>query len=196
MRTPNIGLQRAPRRWRAAAELRSFGERPTRRTLWVCVMVALAGIVAADPMEAQTPWEIYVQNPTPKNADAVATLSYSTGRFDEDDVDVDLDVLEAEVSAQDRSAVRLAFRLHAPGHYEETICVMLGRLIRANPRLFLEELKAAGIQDIVGNLGFGFVDRDQAQRFEVDARINALKRVTDPSLKATRDRCIGMLKTR
>jgi hypothetical protein len=52
-------------------------------------------------------------------------------------------VLEHQVLAEDRNSVKVAFRLISvsDGDFGETICIVLGRLIKINPRMFLQELK-------------------------------------------------------
>jgi hypothetical protein len=189
----NISLQRTTP-CGLAAELGSFGTRITRcgQVSAVIFLLAVATAVGASP----TPWEAYLNDPTPKNAASVSEVSYSAGTLDSNPVSEDLDLLEAEVLSGDRYAVRLAFRLlkHSDGHAGEALCITLGRLIRANPRLFLEELKVAGSQDrldaLVGNFGVGFVDRPHALSQERRKRIEALKTITSPTLSKVRDACI------
>jgi hypothetical protein len=80
----------------------------------------------------------------------------------------------------------------------ELLSQVLGRLIRVNATLFLKELRnhrssVTRLDSLVGDLGSRFVDEDTATRREFAARITALKRVTDPKLRAVRDECMAEL---
>lgn len=110
-------------------------------------------------------------------------------------------MLEVQVLTRDIEAVRLAFRLRrtADGHFAEMLDIMLGRLIRIDAPLFLREVVRAGVSaplldSLVGNFGQEYVDRTEAQAYEADQRIAALRHVKDSRVKAVRDRCIALLK--
>jgi hypothetical protein len=107
-------------------------------------------------------------------------------------------MLDRQVISRNREAVRLAFRLHsiADGAFTEELNIMLGTLIRIDPKLFLEELNLANPvdnlwNDLLGNFGPEFVDRFKAQSLEIKLRIHSLKSVTEPSLIKIRDKCIN-----
>lgn len=153
-------------------------------------------------------WEAYLNYPSSDNADKVTALlpdtghiSYIGGKGDESEIDSvwnNLGTLEYQMYASDRSAVRLAFRLYsiADGAFAEELDIILGRLIRINARLFLEELKnnyrlALGLDGLVGN--FGYEQHYGDDNLETTLRIEALKRVTNPKLKSIRDECIKAL---
>ena len=101
----------------------------------------------------------------------------------------------------DREAVRLALRLlpQSDGHTTETLCTMLGRLIRVDPSLFLAEVGAHSPVDdllgcVVGNLGPAYVDRPAAQIYETRERIRALESArVESSPHDVRSRCIKAL---
>ena len=153
---------------------------------------------------AQTPWERYATIPTSENARGVTLLEYSSKNPDFADevrrTEEDVMLLEVQVLSSDTEAVDLAFRLRekADGHIAEMLDEMLGRLIRINPRLFLQSLlrhrsvltDGAGL---VGNFGYPFVDREQAQGYERDLRVAALLTVKEPALLRLRDECVGLL---
>lgn len=162
------------------------------------LLIALTGPLIVG--SSSTPWEKYLENPTPQNASKVTKISYSPGVDEGKQVFQDLALLEVQVISGDREAVRLGFRLlkAADGHLAETLDIMLGRLIRIGPRLFLEELKAlgaeaTGLATLVGNFGEPYLHREVAQTYEAEARISSLRRVQDPALTAVRDACIRAL---
>jgi hypothetical protein len=178
-------------------------------------VICVAALGFATAASAQTPWEKYLDLPTPENARKVQSASYSDSSADHDRLYEDLDLLEVQMDAGDREAVRLAFRLYseADGHYAETLDIMLGRLVRINPTLFLEEvqyqhnaprrrwgppgLPPRGLDGVVsgllGNYGFPYVDRMRAHVYETERRIAALDSVTDPDLRQLRDSCVEIL---
>ncbi len=169
------------------------------RHLLFCVAALGFGTAAS----AQTPWEKYLDLPTAENARKVQAATYSVPSDNHDRLYEDLELLEVQVVAGDRQAVRLALRLYseADGHYAETLDILLGRLVRVNPRLLLEELrlhrKRAGNRHGFGmlrNYGFPYVDRGwTADMYETERRIAALKTVTDVDLRPLRDSCLAML---
>lgn len=146
---------------------------------------------------AESTWERYLSNPTGANAMAVSDAGYGDNQNDVARLEWDLTLLEVQVISSDKDAVDLAFRLLAKsdGHSAEMLNEMLGRLIRINPRLFLDALKRGQLPsgkfgDLVGNFGVVYVDRDRAHDYERDQRIAALMRVKTGSLSALRDQCI------
>jgi hypothetical protein len=166
--------------------------------LLVGMAVVVLGALGPAPL-TRTPWEVYVDDPTPQNAKAVTEMSYARPLTEEkkmEAIETDLDVLETEVISGDREAVRLAFRLFEAtnGHVAELLSQIVGRLIRIQPRLFLQELRHAWpvprLDALVGALGDAFVDREEAQKYELAARAAALKQVQDSSLRKVRDACL------
>jgi hypothetical protein len=162
-------------------------------------------LLLAAPLAAQTPWEAYVEYPTPQNAAKVQAATYSDSLTETDSarsahadrLEHDLDLLEVQVEAGDREAIRLAFRLFPElgGEYAERLDEMVGRLIRINPVVFLQEtLRATGGKWCLGmNDGDPYVDRPRASEYERLRRIEALKSVTNSELRLVRDKCIAAL---
>jgi hypothetical protein len=164
----------------------------------------MAPLLSATEVSAQTPWEEYVNLPRPENALKVQSASYSDSSGGPDRLFEDLELLDVQIAAGDREAIRLALRLtsESDGHYAETLGIMLGRLVRINPQLFLEEFQSQRdkiarsegvLASALGNYGMAYVDRLQAKEYETERRIHALKRVTDPDLRPLRDRCVNIL---
>jgi hypothetical protein len=111
-----------------------------------------------------------------------------------------LKVLDDRVLNGDRNAVKVAFRLYAvsDGDFGETLDIELGRLIKINPRLFLQELKVhralvERIDALLGNCGDEYIDRMDAKARELRARVKALKTINDTDLQGIRDECISVL---
>lgn len=163
------------------------------------LLIALTGPPTV--ANSSTPWEEYLEYPTPQNASKVTKISYSPGVDAAKQVFEDLALLEVQMISGDRAAVRLGFRLlkAADGHLAQTLDIMLGRLIRISPRLFLEELKASGAEatglaNLVGNFGEPYLDREIAQAYEAKVRIAALERVQDPGLTTVRDASVRALR--
>ena len=160
-------------------------------------------------------WKEYISYPSSENAIRVYTLLPDTGHvFNYIDIDEELEdtlwdvyeslsMLERQVYSSDREAVRLAFRLlttWADGACGEELDIILGTLIRINPKLFLEELYThrnlvSRLDALVGNFGPEYCGRDKAERLEASLRIKALKQVTDPKLVEVHDECIGLLES-
>lgn len=183
--------------------LRSRGRTACSASL-VTLSVGIALLVTSSAQAAprqQTPWERYLSEPSPENAARVTALQYSESRSPSDR-ERDLSLLEVQVVSGDREAVRLALRLlpQSDGHVTETLCIMLGRLIRVDPRLLLtevgEHLEVPDLLDaIVTNFGAAYIDRPAAQIYEARQRINALESAqVDPELDAFRTECVDALR--
>ena len=160
-------------------------------------ILVVSGAVALEP----TPWERYLSQPTPENAKRVTRIAYSGDQLDPGQTEIDLQLLAVQVVSSDTQAVRLAFRLRsqADGHLGETIDIVLGRLIRVNPNLFLTALRDQAhpivrLDSLVGNFGPEYIDNDTAQRYEAERRRAALLTVANHNLVTTRDECLAELK--
>ena len=170
----------------------------------VALLLALLG--AGAPAEAararltpSTPWERYLELPTPENARSVQSATY-INRERLEELDWDLALLEAQVLSSDAEAVALAFRLRrqSDGQISEILDLMLGRMIRIDPLLFLQELAVAkksggGEDSTLRNFGFAYVDHVKAHDYERERRIEALRSVDVPQLRELRDDCIRRL---
>ncbi len=168
------------------------------------VAVALLPVAGAVGAEA-TPWERYLELPTPERAAKVETASYTDSEASSQRLLDDFALLEVQVLSRDAEAVHLAFRLRreSDGVAGEILDIMLGRLIRIDPQLFLSGLQRARAQGsapvtrldaLLGNHGSVFVDRIAAQAFETERRIEALLGVDDPALRELRDLCVAKLR--
>ena len=114
-------------------------------------------------------------------------------------IDSGLAMLQRQVEARDSEAVGLAFDLEAvtDGDLSERLDIMLGKLIRIDPRLFLVEVSRREQrvqQHIAGgsgaNLGPEYVDLFRASCRELRLRILSLHGVTDPALRDVQQRSV------
>jgi hypothetical protein len=151
------------------------------------VASGLLALLVFESAFAETDWERYVAQPTPANARAVGGIEYSPGG--DQPLMRDLEVLQRQVLAGEREAIRLAFRAAtAEPVLLQWLYPMLGRLSLNRPRIFLEELQRAGSQeprDLLLSL--------KAEPSEMRMRAAALRGVADPGLAALRDECVGAL---
>ena len=109
-------------------------------------------------------------------------------------------MLERQVFSRDRVAVKLTFKLRsiADGGFSEDLDIMLGTLVRIDPKLFLEELSSAKpevqqLDHLLANEWAIYVDRMDAQCLENQLRIKSLESIKDTSLKKIKYRCIETL---
>lgn len=104
--------------------------------------------------------------------------------------------LEAAARSGDKSTIRklFAFRARADGAAGEALDILLGSLVKRFPKLFLEELQfsqnTARLDSLLGNLGPAYADQFTVQTKEIDARIAALKKVSEPGLLDLRNQCL------
>ncbi|WP_329743343.1 hypothetical protein [Dyella sp. A6] len=104
------------------------------------------------------------------------------------------------VASGNRTAVRTVFSLNTDGASAEAQDIVLGKLIKVNPKMFLEELQRsqfAGCKlcmpGLLGNLGYDYVDHPAAQLRELRARKAALLTVHNKPLLQLRNKCIAAL---
>lgn len=173
-----------------------------------------------DWTKLETAWKEYIEYPSSENALKVYSLlperiitleerkkfwdnfiKISNIIFD----NLNFSILEYEIYAGERNAVKVAFRLYsiADGANDEILTMILTNLIRIHPKLYLEELKvhmhSEPIKELgwpVGYMGGIFVDRFKAQDLERKLRIKALESVKDKELMEIRDKCIEILQKR
>ena len=110
-----------------------------------------------------------------------------------------LPTLEHLVTSKSRLGVGLAFRLFvtmSDGHLAEELDIILGKLIRLDPVMFLEELQSVrpaypveGLDGLVGNLGDEFVDDFKGQCEQLHLRLKAIESVDRRDLAQVRGRC-------
>jgi hypothetical protein len=166
------------------------------------LLLLMLGLAVFHDGYAQTAWERYVSHPTSSNAKAVKRVDdYSASARASANFQADLEILENQVLAGDREAVRLVFRAAmADRVLEHYLYRILGRLARVNARVFLEELQRSGSKDdpaiVVGTTGEAYADRLAARAHELRARAAALQQIPDRGLVELRDKCVGILQER
>ena len=154
-------------------------------------------------------YDIYIKCPSKINASNLSLYiskirsnepGYTYNKKDGDFIYDNLCTLTRNIEGRDRLAVRIAFGLThivAGGGFHEDICASLGKLIRIDPELFLEELKYSNPEGkfIEGPvvIVIGCTDYFEAKCFEYRRRIESLNTVKNSSLEKYRDTCIEML---
>ena len=138
-------------------------------------------ILATACARAETPWEMYLLEPTPENARLVSAIEYS------DDTDAfysDIHLLEVQVSAGDEEAFELVLRLaeQADGGDLRDLKVVASRAIRSHPTLLLTQFESDPrftnlLTGILVTVGEEYIDRPRARRYELQARHDALNSV-------------------
>ena len=112
-------------------------------------------------------------------------------------------VLLAEVLAGDRLAVEIMVRFLAitDGAYSETTEAILAKLVRSNPKLFLDVLSHYRDMEHIKRFGYpvdfvgeGYESHPCALRHEYEKRIESLESVKDPIYKEIIDSCIKKLR--
>ena len=138
--------------------------------------VVIGGVltILAFAARSQTAWQQYVTLPSPENAAKV------------------------QVIAHDPPLPEKQMLKNSDGALTEQLLAMLSRLVRPSPRLYLQALSRnvlAGriVYGSVASLDEAFVDREEARRYEYQARIRALLSVKDRALRKERRACTGIL---
>ena len=113
-------------------------------------------------------------------------------------------ILENEILAGERNSVEIAFRLLicSDAGYSERLYLTIGKLIRINPRLFIEvyswylnqSLYFKRAEQPVYMVNEAYFQRISAHKYELEMRIKALERVTDQIFLVTREACIKRLR--
>jgi hypothetical protein len=108
--------------------------------------------------------------------------------------------LGKEVELSNKAAVKKLFNTRADGAVAEEVDIILGKLTRTNPKLFLEGLSQSWrancdscLHGLVGNTGDKLVERFEDQLKELKARRRALLGVNTQELKPLRDKCLRAL---
>ena len=146
---------------------------------------------------AATPWERYLDEPTPLNASRVRSISYSTptqGGYNSDD----LEILRLQILGADPQAFRLAYRLYklSDSGLAEELGAILASSIRPNPKFFLHQVAALKVRCSafdVNVAGPEYVDRFEAQDYELKMRRVALASVKEKTLAGVRHDCLAQL---
>jgi|GEM_PF-2007473 len=168
------------------------------RSLPFAAMIFVVMIVwITTSAQAATPWEDYLDCPTPARASRVKVMTYTPGSDSQGLSDDEVQILQNQVLARDREAFRLAVRLYraADGGDAEDLGALLGRTARSQPEFFLRELAAAHIRcsDLSWALnatGLEYVDRPEAKAYEIAQRKNAIRSVRAKKLQHVRTECL------
>jgi hypothetical protein len=167
------------------------------------ISIIFLGLISTSPAFAKTPWEGYLELPTPENASEVMKIEYTPGSIPESYGywAPDLNILRNQVMGGDKESFRLTLRLiqESDGWLPEDLIVILDHTIRARPEFFLREMSELNpdrnvLKSILLMQGLEYVDRRDAQRYEIDMRRKALSKVSDISLKNYRDICLELMK--
>jgi hypothetical protein len=114
-------------------------------------------------------------------------------------------VLRAEMMAGNKYATEAMFRLLnlSDGGPMTTIMIILGDLIRVNPRLFLETLMKYKDTLAIKRLGYpvyvvgpAYADRPEARHYELEMRKESLEAVREKEYENIQKECIKLLKDR
>ena len=142
---------------------------------------------------AETEWEKYLAKPTPEQAERVNTIEYTDPGNKHDG----LRILQNQVLAQDSQAFRLAYRLYQSADVAESeeLGALLARTIRVHPQFFLRQIMSLNIPCskvawILNVPGLEYVDRPNAQHYEIEMRKKALRGVESSGLSEVRDQCL------
>ena len=167
------------------------------------IIITLISLSTALSAFAETRWETYLENPTPKNAASVEAIEYTPGKIPENYGywAPDLIILQNQILGGDIEAFRLAYRLRekAQGGLLEELTILLSRAIRPRPEFFLKEMsvlqpKREALKDVLLMPGEEYVDRLTAKKYETKMRLKALTSVNDKKLTDMRNKCLEILK--
>jgi hypothetical protein len=110
-------------------------------------------------------------------------------------------VLESQIYAGERNALKLAFRLFtiADNEMRESLVKIIGYLLRFNTRLFLQELQnhlelVPDLEQLLCSFRLSAPGDKAQQKLEKNIRLKALGYIEDKDLKAIKKRCIKILK--
>jgi hypothetical protein len=165
-----------------------------------------------DWIRVRDAFEAYCQLPSVENADRILAVTpdghgYKEGDFKEFAATIryifdgrPFKVLNKLVHKGDRSALRVALRtLYFSLGCDDMVCILIGKSIRVDPIMFLEEFKASGLErawlDLIVT-GFGWEDEGYPELSdrEIRLRLRSLQSVDRPALIDIRDICINRLK--
>jgi hypothetical protein len=146
--------------------------------------------------QAATPWEEYLDFPSPDRAQRVSRVSYTNASKSYEVSE--LQILERQVLALDVSAFRLTYRLTnstAPGGLLEDLLVVLSKPVRGNPAFFLRQVSALdpsckSFEVALNMAGLEYTDRLDAYAYEMSRRREAIAAVKQPALSAVKQECL------
>jgi hypothetical protein len=155
-------------------------------------------LVLASGAGAATPWEAYLDLPTPQNASRVEAITCSSTP---EEYCFDLRILQNQMLAMDAESFKLGYRLYraADGGNAEDLGALLASLIRPHPAFFLEHVEhldasCGSFRFILNVPGEEYVDHPEAQDYEIAQRRKALSAVSDPNLSTVKQRCIALIR--
>ena len=145
--------------------------------------------------QAATPWEDYLDLPTPERAQKVTRVAYTNPSQNYDLLE--LQILERHVLALDGSAFRLTYRLtnSADGGLLEDLLVILSKPIRGNAAFFLRQANALdpsckSFESALNMAGLEYTDRSDAHAYELSRRREAIASVKLPALSVVKEACL------
>ena len=167
-----------------------------------CIVLLALALALQTSAIAGTPWEQYLDRPSPQAASTVRQRSYTQGSGDASRGTADdLQILALQVYAGDKQALELTLRLsaQADGGDLEDLYAIAGHAIRGHPRTFLEavvaaKVSAAALAIIVQMPGLEYSDRADAMAYELQQRSVALMGVHDRALRSAREVCLDALR--
>jgi hypothetical protein len=109
--------------------------------------------------------------------------------------------LVRNIESKDQKSTRFAFYLlkHADGAFSEDLSITIGKLIRIDPELFLQEfnnaINAGSVKSCKMStiLGDEFIDLPKAQCREIIKRIESIDSVRESILNDAKGKCKGEL---
>jgi len=160
-----------------------------------------------DSDKLNSAWEKYKTDPSEENALTVYNLLPEKGVVQKEDSNLELNedifqnlnIVENQIIQEQPNSIKLAFRLFSisDGAFSEVLYMIIGKLIRINPELFLTELKEhfhlVSLIHLLSNYGPEYWDDINKMTNETEKRIDALKGVSNRELLILRDQCIEEL---
>ena len=161
--------------------------------------LAILLLAASSSVMAGTPWETYLDLPTPQNASHVVAIEYTEppqGGYDSND----LEILQTQVAASDAESFRLGFRLYkaSGGGLAEELGVILSASIRSHPRFFLQQVATLDptcreFSWILNTPGLEYIDRTDAAAYELRMRQASLMGVNGDAFAEIRNNCVRLI---
>ncbi len=167
--------------------------------------IILLFTLLCSPAFAETPWENYLSLPNSENATKVLNIEYTSGAIPENYgyLSPDLEILRNQVLAGDPEAIKLTYRLvlKSDGGLLEDLIAILSSTIRVRPEFFLKEMSKINpnrniLKFILLKPGLEYVDRREAQEYDIKMREKALLSVSDSNVNAFKDICLELIKSK
>ena len=167
------------------------------------ILLMIIALTVCPFVNAKTPWESYLDVPSAENAKNVSSIEYTEGAIPKGYGywAPDLEILKNQVIAGDRDAFRLTYKLmsESDGGLLEELVAILASSIRPQPEVFLREIgflnpSEAILKGILSMPGLEYVDRINAQEYELLQRKKAISSVTAKDLAPVKEKCLLLLK--